>query len=473
MNQSPPTGRLAFMKRMFQARRLDRVFLALSAVSMMFACIVIGAYMAAFDVKLYRQTLKPSFDGLKAINEKNHHEWKRDGWYKPREDKIGIGGYRPELAYNGLTVYSSMGSCPTAQLISMGGEVIHEWQLPFGKAWETSDGDPESLEERMHWRRVHLFPNGDLLAIYNVLGETPYGVGLVKLDKDSKLIWKYDGRVHHDFSIDRSGTIYALAHEIRRENSPVAPHLRAPMLEDFVVIISPEGKELRRIPVLEAFAKSKFRECLHTIVSNSKGDHTHTNDVEVLSEAFAKHHTICAAGDVLISLRNPSLLAILNIEREEIVWASRGIWEFQHDPDALDNGNLLIFDNQGNKGKGGKSRILEWNPETTAIEWAYVGDTKKPFETSSRGCQDLLPNGNVLITESNNGRLVEVTRDGKVAWEFHNPHRDAKKGDLVAVVYSAERYRAEQLTFLTSEQLAKARMPQVTVATGGVSPIRR
>jgi hypothetical protein len=209
--------------------------------------------------------------------------------------------------------------------------------------------------------------------------------------------------------------------------------------------------------VLESFANSKFSEFLATIESHPKGDHTHTNDVELLTEAFAKHHEFCSAGDVLISLRNPSVLAVLNLERQEIVWASRGIWVHQHDPDALDNGNLLIYDNQGKQAKGGISRILEWNPSTSAIEWCYSGNAAEPFASSSRGCEQLLPNGNVLITESNNGRLVEVTRDGQIAWEFHNPHRDEEKGDLVAVVYSAQRYPTEELTFLTPGELARAK----------------
>lgn len=457
MNQASRPAQPITVKRLLQTLPVDKLLLAMCLLSVMLCCIVGGAYMAAFDARIYRKTLKPSFDGIKAYREKQTRNWKRDGWYKPREDKVGVGEYHRELAYNGLTVYTSMGSFPTAQLISMDGSVVHEWKLPFGKAWESAEGETtKSLEERMHWRRVHLHPNGDLLAIYNVLGETPYGVGMVKLDKDSNLLWKYDGRVHHDFSVDEAGQIYGLAHEIRKEKCPAAPHLKAPMLEDFVVVVSPDGKELKRIPILESFAKSKFSHCLNTIESNSKGDHTHTNDVEIITEAFAKHHKFCSAGDVMISLRNPSILAIMNLEREEIVWAARGLWQEQHDPDVLDNGNILIFDNQGNKGLYGMSRIMEWNPATNAIDWCYEGSEDEPFQSASRGCEQVLPNGNLLITESNNGRLVEVTRDKKIAWEYHNPHRDNEKGQLVAVLYSAERYSAAELTFLTPQQVAAA-----------------
>jgi hypothetical protein len=237
--------------------------------------------------------------------------------------------------------------------------------------------------------------------------------------------------------------------------------------------LSPEGKELERISVYDAFAKSKFRHFLDTIASEPKGDHTHTNDVELIPEAFARHHDFCKAGDLIISLRNPSMLAILDRQTKEIVWAARGIWEEQHDPDPLENGNLLIFDNQGNRGEGGKSRILEWNPESGAIEWCYVGTQEKPFESNARGCQQLLPNRNVLITESNNGRIFEVTRDQKIAWEYYNPHREGKHNELVAVVYSGQRYRTDALTFLTPEQVAKANSKSVDTASRSMSSASR
>ena len=39
----------------------------------------------------------------------------------------------------------------------------------------------------------------------------------------------------------------------------------------------------------------------------------------------------------------------------------------------------------------------------------------------SRGWAQRLPNGNTLVVNSNSGQAVEVTREKKVVWEFHNP----------------------------------------------------
>ena len=56
------------------------------------------------------------------------------------------------------------------------------------------------------------------------------------------------------------------------------------------------------------------------------------------------------------------------------------------------------------------------------------------FSKTLGSCQRL-PNGNTLITESENGRALEVTRDKRVVWEFYNPHRAGARGELVAVLF--------------------------------------
>ncbi|NJR76693.1 MAG: hypothetical protein HC773_30360, partial [Scytonema sp. CRU_2_7] len=44
-------------------------------------------------------------------------------------------------------------------------------------------------------------PNGDLLVIYEGVGDTPWGYGLAKFDRDSNVVWKYLEQVHHDVEV--------------------------------------------------------------------------------------------------------------------------------------------------------------------------------------------------------------------------------------------------------------------------------
>jgi hypothetical protein len=115
----------------------------------------------------------------------------------------------------------------------------------------------------------------------------------------------------------------------------------------------------------------------------------------------------------------------------------------------------MVFDNLGNRGSGGRSRILEWNPQTGAIPWCYRGNRKHPFESDVRGGQQLLPNQNVLITESNTGRIFEVTRQGKIAWEYRTTDRPGKNHEMVGVICGAVRHAPDELTFLAEKKTAQ------------------
>jgi hypothetical protein len=449
------------------SRWLDRLLPVLFVLSLALICFVGGAYVAEFDVTWYKSLLEPAFRGLKAAAEQNVllEDQRSIDWDLAREDRPGVTTYRPELAYDGLTMYVSFGETPSASLITMTGEVVHRWELPFSKVWPKPPHVKKAPpEEFIHWHTARMFKNGDLIANYCTASDTPYGYGLVRMDKDSRVLWKYSDCAHHDFDVDKEGHVYALRQWIHHEEVDGAPQLGTPILRDFVVVLSPEGKELKRIPLYEAFARSKFRDYLQSISSDPVGDHTHSNGIDVITQEFAEKHGIGSAGDVMISIRNPCWLAILNLERQEIVWAARGVWQYQHDPDPLPNGNILLFDNCGKRSAGGESRIIEWNPASGAIEWCFAGTEERKFESVSRGCQQLLPNGNVLITESNNGRLLEVTRDGLVAWEFNNPHRYQQKNKYVAVVCSGQRMAASELTFLKAASVARSK-PSGSAAT--------
>ena len=44
-----------------------------------------------------------------------------------------------------------------------------------------------------------------------------------------------------------------------------------------------------------------------------------------------------------------------------------------------------------------------------------------------------------MITETDNGRALEVTADGKIVWEYLNPERTGKEGELIASLFDVIR----------------------------------
>ena len=369
-------------------------------------------------------------------------------WQPQRTEARGVTIYDSERTYDGLTLYTS-GHGQTALLVSMAGEVVHEWSVPFSEVWDVSAGthqDPRP-DQYIFYHKSVLYPNGDLLAVYEAVGDTPYGYGLVKMDRDSRPIWSYMGRAHHDMDLGEDGRVYVLTQDVTHDVIEGVEHLKPPRLDDFVVILSPDGEELKKIPLLEAFVDSPYRRMLNTVPWFANGDYLHTNAVDVISAEQAARFPFASEGQIVVSMRDIGVVAVLDPESEQIVWALQGPWLGQHDPDILPNGNILLFDNHGHYGAGGRSRVIEFDPETMELVWSYTGSEDHPFESGIRSGQQRLPNGNTLITESDGGRLLEVTREGDIVWEYLNPARRSDDGsesrdtdgDLIAVISAGQR----------------------------------
>ena len=309
--------------------------------------------------------------------------------------------------------------------MDMDGHVLHEWSYDFLEAWPDESESAES-DGAEYWRWAHLYENGDLLAIFE-------GLGLIKLDKDSHLIWKHYGGEHHDLDVVGDGSIYVLtrkAHMVSRVNE------RMPILEDFVTVLDAYGRVIREVSVLEAFENSAFASSPAARDMPKRGDVFHTNAIEVLDGRPGDRLPAFRSGNLLLSMRQLSTIAVLDMDLQEIVWVSSGMWLEQHDPKVLENGDILVFDN---KGDDGKSKVVEFDPVTREIEWSYSGDVSSMFFTKMCGAAHRLPNGNTIITESDYGRAFEVTPAGEMVWEFLNAHRAGKHGNLIATLFDVVR----------------------------------
>jgi hypothetical protein len=62
--------------------------------------------------------------------------------------------------------------------------------------------------------------------------------------------------------------------------------------------------------------------------------------------------------------------------------------------------------------------------------------------------QQQLPNGNLLVTEATDGRAFEITREGKIVWEYVNAIGEIDGQPRVRLVTHAERFPEDALLFL-------------------------
>jgi hypothetical protein len=337
--------------------------------------------------------------------------------YEPAPGKANVTLHEEGLASPGLNLVVS-GHAPGATLMDMEGRPLHEWRFDFRELW------PERRQASRFWRRARVFPNGEVLGISD-------WVGMIKLDRDSNLLWAHAGGSHHDVFIAEDGRLFVLDH--KRGVIPRV-HPERPVRDDFITILDPEGRVLRSFSILEAFERSSYAPLLDRI--EPRGDILHTNTISVLDGRFARRHPAFREGNVLISVRELDTIAIVDVDSESVAWALTGQWHRQHEPVFLDDGRLLLFDNRG---AGGYARVIELDPLTQEIFWEYRGDPDQPLESPELGSCQRLPNGNTLITESTHGRAVEVTRDHRTVWEYVNPHRAGENNELIATLFEVSR----------------------------------
>ena len=62
---------------------------------------------------------------------------------KARTDARGVTIHKPDQAQAGLTLYTS-GHDQRAFLISMNGDVLHEWDLPFSAIWNEASASQDA-----------------------------------------------------------------------------------------------------------------------------------------------------------------------------------------------------------------------------------------------------------------------------------------------------------------------------------------
>jgi Arylsulfotransferase (ASST) len=326
-------------------------------------------------------------------------------------------------------------------LIDLEGTVRHRWRASFSRIWPAP--------EHVHGRRTPdndwdteilgaaLLPDGDVVFNFD-----RYGVQ--RLDACGDLVWKLPYMTHHSVFVSDDGHFWVPGTRYHAEPVPSLPGIVPPFDEDVILEISPDGRILREISVLELFYANElqallFANGLYAVDAGSHMDLLHLNDIETLSKSDAAAFPLFEAGDVLLSLRNLNLVMVIDAATRAIKWTQTGPWIRQHDPDFLPDGRIMVFDNrrdESGKQVFGGSRILAIDPVTREVQTLYEGSKEAPFFSNVKGKQQLLANGDLLIAEAEEGRAFEVTPDGRIVWSFINRFDD----DRVAKITDAERY---------------------------------
>lgn len=386
-------------------------------------------------------------DLFKDGNYKHYAKIRPEKFIHPAKyDGTGVTIYNSDKAFDGYTIITSMWSDTSGlKLFDMDGTELHSWLVPYTKIFPTPDSTEDDISDwDVDVTGSEIYPNGDIVFNFN-------GRGLVKVDKNSNVIWKLKGDYHHSVFKDEFGELWVPGRRAHNDTLNSYLLLDPPYFEDFICKISSNGKILEKISLLEIFYNSGLEAILFADGSwnprKKANDITHLNDIDILDSSLAGSFPLFESGDIMVSMRHLNLIIIVDHQTKKIKWLMTGPFIRQHDPDFTDDGKIIVFDNRTDDDNGsilGGSRIVEVNPNNHTFRITYEGDTKHPFYTTLAGKQQKLPNGNFLIAEYQGGRVFEVTKDGEIVWTFINRYDE----DEVYSVSDAIRIPKNYLTFV-------------------------
>ncbi len=367
-------------------------------------------------------------------------------------DRAGAQLKAPQRMHPGLTVVTSAwegegGLKTEIRLLTGDGRTLHSWRIDREALFaDTTLGLRGGNPNRRNVHGSHLLPNGDVLVNVNY-------IGTARLDACGRLKWISMEGNHHSITRAPNGSFWipGSSQELS-QTSPAHPNgfpgLDRGLYHEWLLHIAADGRLLERVNVLDVLYANGLERYLSKVSQPQAGteglrtnDVLHLNDVERLSSSMAGAFPRFEPGDLLVSLRNLHLVFVVDPETRVVKWHVSAPFIQQHDPDFLADGWIGVFDNNEDfTARGtmlGGSRIVAFRPGTDSMEVRFPTTRSAPFYTSTRGKWQQLGNDNMLLVESNAGRVVEVGPDGRTIWEWGHPPHNEK---TVPVVTKAARH---------------------------------
>ena len=317
-------------------------------------------------------------------------------------------------------------------------------------------------------------------------------------DPRQKAVWM--ARQHHDYQregnpvgyfapgmepLTERGTTLILCHK-NVERPTISGK---PLLDDVIIEVNWDGELVWEWACSDHFEELGFDEnAKNALFRNPSlgtperkyGDWMHVNSVSRLGPnkwydaGDARFHP----DNIIWDSRNANIIAITERKTGSIVWklgpdylASDKLKKMgwiigQHHAHLIPRGlpgegNILVFDNGGQAGYGAPnpgspsgvgnalrdySRVLEFNPITLDVVWTSSPPSRRGRRGKPSGFRiysnfissaQRLPNGNTLVTEGSSGRIIEVTPDYQIVWEYVSPY--FSKRMMANTVYRAYR----------------------------------
>ncbi|OEY92759.1 ArsR family transcriptional regulator [Acinetobacter qingfengensis] len=376
----------------------------------------------------------------------------------------GVTIYDPQQAWNQYNVFS--GADNQSYLIDMNGNVIQKW--PY-RGFPTEVIDPVINQGK----KGHVFVQFEEIKNKD---KTSFGNGVnnhavAELDWSGQVVWKWAGdkatgnaHQHHEISKLPNGNVLILANKLHAVVGFKLPKL----IDDVLYEVDPKGKIVWQWTASEHLNEFGFTaEQLQLVYDTKLADYLHFNNARRLgnNKWYESGDQRFHPDNIIVDSRQANFIIIIDKKTGKVVWnlgpnytsseLTNPFNSKQELPKPVDQlsglhdakmiakglpgeGNILLFDNQGGSGypavsyqiSTGTSRVVEIDPVRQEIVWEYRPGSSffSAFTSSARR----LPNGNTQITEGQTGRIFQITKEGKIVWEYISPYLSKAEANRAA-----------------------------------------
>ncbi len=305
---------------------------------------------------------------------------------------------------SGYILFSTMGSNDT-RLIDTNGSSVKTWNSSYSASGASYLTSTNTLLRS----GVTTNARGGTFATGGAIG------GIIEeIDTSGDVIWSYildndNYTFHHDFKQLDNNTIIALTWELKSYNNKNYWNEKIIKIDKLTSSIVWEWSAMDDGNLLPT--------------TNSE-DFLHFNSIDYKN------------GKILISSKTQNKLYLIDENDKTITetYTVNGTLNGQHDATFLDNGNILVFNNNST---ATQSKIIELDINDNIV-WEYSDDF---FSDHISGVQRLA-NGNTLICSGTEGRFIEVSQDKEELWEYTNNYTTTTPNGEMNSVFKIRKYES-------------------------------
>lgn len=295
---------------------------------------------------------------------------------------------------------------------------LHAWSFDDVDRFDYSVENPSVQTEissdsaSRHVMHPLLEPSGDLVFHF-------YNTPLYKIDACSRVIWRNDDfTYHHSLERDSQGDYRVSATAIVPSDLPdVDESYRA----DYIVKVSRDGATLFSKSIRELLEENGLG---NRVLNYDKYevDPFHLNDVQPVPG----DGPFWRAGDVFVSLAFQNMILLYRPSTDQIIWWTQDRIRHQHDVDVVDENRVAVFNNNRRYGAAGpyvegsnKVLVYDLRDGSASELWGALFEELN-VSTDTQGLFDLGEDGSMMVEETTQARIMKISSDGKLEWDYVN-----------------------------------------------------